>query len=191
MAEFHEGIVSPSTGKWATTLPTGSIAKIVQYYPDPDLRAYDDSGWTMGYAFNAEVEEIEDPSVLEAETTPYHVARFEGEVRGDGSAGLAVAHLGSTNMVTFRYRLRELDMRITEESFTAEDQEFRIAACSYDAIHWRGKEANKKAEVNPGLCKGDGLCCAFCPTDAIVLSHFTNEEVFNQIDAALSESWSS
>jgi len=66
-----------------------------------------------------------------------------------------------------------------------------IAACSYDAIHWRGKKANKKAEVNPALCKGDGLCCSFCPTDAINLRHFTNQEVFNQIDAALSESWSS
>ena len=66
-----------------------------------------------------------------------------------------------------------------------------IDACSYDAIHWRGAKAKKKAEVNPALCKGDGLCCSFCPTDAITLSHFTNEEVFNQIDAALSESWSS
>jgi heterodisulfide reductase subunit A len=66
-----------------------------------------------------------------------------------------------------------------------------IAACSYDAIHWRGKKANRKAEVNAALCKGDGLCCSFCPTDAINLRHFTNQEVFNQIDAALSESWSS
>ena len=66
-----------------------------------------------------------------------------------------------------------------------------IAACTYDAIHWRGAKANKKAEVNPALCKGDGLCCSFCPTDAIILRHFTNQELFNQIDAALSESWSS
>ena len=44
--------------------------------------------------------------------------------------------------------------------------------------------------MNPALCKGDGLCCAKCPTDAIVLKHFTNEEIFNQIDAALSDSWS-
>ena len=41
----------------------------------------------------------------------------------------------------------------------------------------------------PALCKGDGLCCSKCPTDAIVLRHFTNEEVMNQIDAALSDSW--
>jgi len=66
-----------------------------------------------------------------------------------------------------------------------------IAVCSYDAIHWRGTKAAKKAEVNAALCKGDGLCCSMCPTDAIVLRHFTNQEVFNQIDAALSESWSS
>jgi heterodisulfide reductase subunit A len=65
-----------------------------------------------------------------------------------------------------------------------------ITACAYGAIHWRETPAGKKAEVNPALCKGDGLCCAKCPTDAIVLRHFTNEEVFNQIDAALDESWS-
>ena len=66
-----------------------------------------------------------------------------------------------------------------------------IDVCSYDAIHWGGTKAAKKAEVNPALCKGDGLCCSVCPTDAIILRHYTNEEVFNQIDAALSESWSS
>ena len=66
-----------------------------------------------------------------------------------------------------------------------------IDVCRYDAIHWGGTRAAKKAEVNAALCKGDGLCCSQCPTDAIVLRHFTNQEVFNQIDAALSESWSS
>ena len=65
-----------------------------------------------------------------------------------------------------------------------------LDACTYDAIHWAGRKANQKAAVNPALCKGDGLCCSFCPTDAITLRHFTNEEVFNQIDAALSEVWS-
>ncbi|MBM4321904.1 MAG: CoB--CoM heterodisulfide reductase iron-sulfur subunit A family protein [Deltaproteobacteria bacterium] len=66
-----------------------------------------------------------------------------------------------------------------------------ITACSYGAIGWRETAAGRKAVVNPVLCKGDGLCCAKCPTDAIVLLHFTNEEVFNQIDAALAgpDSW--
>ena len=60
-----------------------------------------------------------------------------------------------------------------------------LTACTYDAIGWRETPAGRKAEVNPALCKGDGLCCAKCPTDAVVLKHYTNEEVFRQIDAAL------
>jgi len=65
-----------------------------------------------------------------------------------------------------------------------------ITACTYGAITWRDTPKGKKATVNPVLCKGDGLCCAKCPTHAIYLKHFTDEEVFFQIDAALSDSWS-
>ncbi|MGD2123147.1 MAG: M14 family zinc carboxypeptidase [Gemmatimonadota bacterium] len=125
--ELEEGTFPAGSFLIKLDQPYGRLAKNlleVQHYPDPELRTYDDSGWTMGYAFNAEVEEVGDPSVLEAETTTYDVARFEGEVRGDGSASLVVAHLGSTNMITFRYRLRDMDMRITEESFSAEGLEF-------------------------------------------------------------------
>ena len=64
-----------------------------------------------------------------------------------------------------------------------------ITACRYGAISWSETFEGKKAVVNPALCKGDGLCCSQCPTDAIVLQHFTNEEINYQIDAALSEEW--
>jgi heterodisulfide reductase subunit A len=37
------------------------------------------------------------------------------------------------------------------------------------------------------ICKGDGLCNAVCPTGAIVLKHFTDEELLSQIDAAVPE----
>jgi heterodisulfide reductase subunit A len=39
-----------------------------------------------------------------------------------------------------------------------------------------------KAVVNPVLCKGDGLCNAKCPTGAISLKHFTDQEIECQID---------
>jgi heterodisulfide reductase subunit A len=66
-----------------------------------------------------------------------------------------------------------------------------ITACTYDAIEFHDTPKGKKAVVNPVLCKGDGLCCAKCPTNAVVLKHFTDEEVFDQIDAALSATeWS-
>ena len=59
-----------------------------------------------------------------------------------------------------------------------------ISACTYDAIDFYETPRGKKARVNPVLCKGDGLCNAKCPTGAIYLNHYTNEEIFSQIDAA-------
>ncbi len=59
-----------------------------------------------------------------------------------------------------------------------------ITACSYGAIEFRETPLGRKAWVNPVLCKGDGLCNAKCPTGAIVLKHFTDEEILTQIDAA-------
>jgi heterodisulfide reductase subunit A len=62
-----------------------------------------------------------------------------------------------------------------------------ITACAYDAIDFRETPQGKKAAVNPVICKGDGLCNAKCPTGAIFLKHFTDEELLSQIDAAVGE----
>jgi heterodisulfide reductase subunit A len=59
-----------------------------------------------------------------------------------------------------------------------------ISACAYDAIDFHYTAQGKKATVNPILCKGDGLCNAKCPTSAIYLNHYTDEEMYRQIDAA-------
>jgi heterodisulfide reductase subunit A len=60
-----------------------------------------------------------------------------------------------------------------------------ITACTYGAIDFFETERGKKARINPVLCKGDGLCNAKCPSGAVYLKHYTNEQVFRQIDAAL------
>jgi len=60
-----------------------------------------------------------------------------------------------------------------------------ITCCTYNAIEFQDTPRGKKAVVNPVLCKGDGLCNAKCPTGAISLKHYTDDEVFRQIDAAL------
>jgi heterodisulfide reductase subunit A len=62
-----------------------------------------------------------------------------------------------------------------------------ITACTYGAIQFVATPLGRKARVNPVLCKGDGLCNAKCPTNAIVLKHFTNTELLSQIDAAISD----
>ena len=62
-----------------------------------------------------------------------------------------------------------------------------ITACTYGAIDFRETPLGRKAWVNPVLCKGDGVCCAKCPTNAIFLKHFTDEELLSQIDTAFEE----
>ena len=60
-----------------------------------------------------------------------------------------------------------------------------ITACTYGAVEFGETRQGQKAVVNPVLCKGDGLCNAKCPTGAIQLKHYTDEELINQIDAAM------
>ena len=60
-----------------------------------------------------------------------------------------------------------------------------ITACTYGAIEFRATPRGKKATINPVLCKGDGLCNAKCPSGAVFLKHYTDDEVYGQIDAAL------
>jgi heterodisulfide reductase subunit A2 len=59
-----------------------------------------------------------------------------------------------------------------------------ISVCTYGAIELAETPRGKKARVNPVLCKGDGLCNTVCPTLAVTLLHYTEEEVTAQIDAA-------
>ncbi|TET97120.1 MAG: CoB--CoM heterodisulfide reductase iron-sulfur subunit A family protein, partial [Anaerolineales bacterium] len=58
-----------------------------------------------------------------------------------------------------------------------------VSACTYGAIELHETRRGKKALVNPVICKGDGLCCSKCPTLAIQLKHFTDDEILAQIDA--------
>ncbi len=59
------------------------------------------------------------------------------------------------------------------------------SACAFGAIEMAAGKQGKKARVIPVLCKGDGLCNAKCPTGAIQLKHYTDEELLGQIRAGL------
>ncbi|MGE0439985.1 MAG: M14 family zinc carboxypeptidase [Gemmatimonadales bacterium] len=107
--------------------PYGRLAKNLlerQQYPDARLTTYDDSGWTMGLAMGLDVAEIADSAVLKVATTPVTKAVVHGTVKGSGTAGMAVAHLGSNNMITFRYRLKDVPVQIAEKAFSAEGIDF-------------------------------------------------------------------
>ncbi len=107
--------------------PYGRLAKNLlekQNYPDPRLRTYDDSGWSMGFAMGVDVFAVADSSILKAPVTMVDEVTLAGNTKGNGTAALAVAHLGSNNMISLRYKLKDVPMRVTEKSFSAEGVEF-------------------------------------------------------------------
>ena len=108
--------------------PYGRLAKIMlekQEFPDDGLRTYDDTGWTLGLMQHADVHAIDDSAVLDVPVEPIGAVRDIGRVEGgDATYGHAVAHYGSTNMVTLRYRLGGLAVEAAETTFEAEGIEF-------------------------------------------------------------------
>jgi heterodisulfide reductase subunit A len=58
-----------------------------------------------------------------------------------------------------------------------------VGMCPYEAISY---DYNKKLiEVNEALCKGCGTCVAACPAGVMTARHFTDAQIFAQIEAAL------
>jgi len=107
--------------------PYGRLAKNLlerQSYPDPNLTTYDDSGWTMGLATLVDVKEIKEKAILDVAVTQVDQASVKGTVGGKGTAGVAVAHLGSNSMIALRYRLKNVPMKIAEKSFAVDGTEF-------------------------------------------------------------------
>jgi heterodisulfide reductase subunit A len=49
------------------------------------------------------------------------------------------------------------------------------------------KNGKPVAHVIEAMCKGCGACGTACPTKAILLGHFTTEEILAQVKAALVE----
>ncbi len=107
---------------------------------------------------------------------PKHIS--ETIIQAYGAAGRAVTLL-SQDTVTASGSVCE----VNEE--TCVSCGACISVCTYGAIEFRNTPKGKKAAVNSVLCKGDGLCNAVCPTSAISLKHYTDEELFCQIDAAI------
>ena len=58
------------------------------------------------------------------------------------------------------------------------------SVCKYGAIELHDTPQGKKARVIPVLCKGCGLCNTKCPTGAISSKHYTDGQIFAEIDAA-------
>jgi zinc carboxypeptidase len=106
--------------------PYARLAKILlekQVYPDPGLRTYDDAAWTMGLMSDVEVKEIADKALLEVPMRFVEEAGSLGVATGTGSF-FVVADYGSNNMITLRYRLKDLKVQAAEKAFTQSNTVF-------------------------------------------------------------------
>jgi hypothetical protein len=108
--------------------PYGRLAKNLiekQQFPDARITTYDDSGWSMGMAFNIDVAEVADSAILNVAVTPVTSVTLKGDVKSASTgAGIAVAHLGSNNMIAFRYRLKNVPMQVAEKAFKVDGVDF-------------------------------------------------------------------
>ena len=107
--------------------PYGPLAKTLiekQNYPDASLTTYDDSAWSMGMANNIDIKTIEDKSILDAAssllTTDVMTA---GTVTGTGPVTI-IKHNGALNLITLRYRLKDVAMKGAKAAFKVGDVEF-------------------------------------------------------------------
>ena len=103
--------------------PYGRLAKILlekQNFPDPNLRTYDDSAWTMGLMAHVKIVESADNAILSVPVQQIEKLDPKGKMAmSPAAAAYAVLDHGSVNLATLRYRLKETPIRIGEQSFQA------------------------------------------------------------------------
>ena len=101
--------------------PYGRLAKILlekQVYPDPQLRTYDDSAWTMGLMANVKIVESSDKAVLAAPAPLIEKYEPKSPLTAKPSAiAYAVLDNGSISLATLRYRLKAVPVKIAEQAF--------------------------------------------------------------------------
>jgi hypothetical protein len=102
--------------------PYGRLAKILlekQNYPDPALRTYDDSAWTMGLMSHTKIVESADAAVLAIPVDKVDSFEPKGKLTAATAPAVAYAVLdnGSVNMATLRFHLKDVSIKIAEQAF--------------------------------------------------------------------------
>jgi hypothetical protein len=118
--EFKLGAVTYPAGSLVLkrNQPYGRLAKILlekQNFPSDAQTTYDDTGWTMGLMSHTRIDEIDDKAVLDVPVKNL-AGMYEpaGSVTGSGAV-TAILHNGSNNLITLRYRLKDLPFDAIEK----------------------------------------------------------------------------
>jgi hypothetical protein len=100
----------------------------VQNYAPQNPSPYDDTGWTFQYMRDIKIVPVTDKSVLDQGMTMLTAdAKATGGIEGTGGV-LVVDHTADNNLVTFRFKNKDVNMRAAEDDFEAAGHKFRAGA---------------------------------------------------------------
>ena len=123
-AAFTAGDVKVAQGDYVIRAdqPHRTLAELyfsVQNYPAANPRPYDDTGWTMAYMRNVTMKTVHDAGVLKQPMTLITADLApKGAISGAGST-ILVNHTGDNELVTFRFKLKDVKMLAAEAAFEA------------------------------------------------------------------------
>ncbi|MGH7667926.1 MAG: M14 family zinc carboxypeptidase, partial [Gemmatimonadaceae bacterium] len=93
---------------------------------------YDDTGWTFQYMRDIIIAPCTDPSLLTQPMTPINAhVQAAGAIAGTGTT-VVVEATGDNNIITFRYKLKDVPMQAAEKDFDADGHHFRAGAIVID-----------------------------------------------------------
>jgi hypothetical protein len=132
-AAFKAGAVDVKPGDYIARgdQPYRTLADMyfsVQNYAPSNPRPYDDTGWTFQYMRNLVIKPITDPSALDQKMTAVTAdVKAPGGIEGNGPV-VVVDHTSDNNLVTFRFKHKDVKMEAAEEDFEAGGRKFRAGS---------------------------------------------------------------
>ena len=132
-AAFKAGAVDVKPGDYVVRAdqPFRTLAEMyfsVQNYPPQNPSPYDDTGWTFQYMRDIKILPVTDKSVLAQQMTAVNApAHATGGIEGTGSV-LVVDDTADNNLVTFRFRNKDVKMSAAEDDFEVAGHRFRAGS---------------------------------------------------------------
>jgi hypothetical protein len=100
----------------------------VQNYAPQNPSPYDDTGWTFQYMRDIKILPVTEKNVLDQPMTVLTAdARAPGGVEGSGNTWI-VEHTADNNLVTFRFKNKDVKMAAAEDDFEAGGHKFRAGS---------------------------------------------------------------
>ncbi|MBW2264877.1 MAG: 4Fe-4S dicluster domain-containing protein [Deltaproteobacteria bacterium] len=97
--------------------------------------------------------------------------------QGQAAAGKILSRLVPGEKLALEAAVCEIDEGLCSGCKTC------IGLCSYNAMTFDDKE--KCVSINEVLCRGCGTCVAACPSGVIKAKHFTDRQMFSEIEGLL------